>query len=229
MPEETVSSSPSVGAGLTSPPTEPDPLARGIRQAMGLAALMCASLGGYLLILKWRGPAARLTTYTPLDDLIPFQPAWVWVYLIPYLVGPVLVGFLTPATFRWFISRSLTVVVLAQTIFIVLPTQTAERPQAALSDGLTARLYQEMIAIDEPPANAAPSLHVSLTFLLALAWSRDFRRWCWLALLAAMLVWLSTLLTRQHHLVDVVTGVMLATLVVCAWPPWKRFVNDNIS
>ena len=55
-------------------------------------------------------------------------------------------------------------------IFVALPTQVAARsPEHGLGTGLTARLYEQMVAIDEPPANAAPSLHVSLTCLLALA------------------------------------------------------------
>ena len=71
-----------------------------------------------------------------------------------------------------------------------------------------------MIAIDGPAANAAPSLHVSLTCLLALAMIRDFPRWwpLWFAFVGA--VWWSTLVTRQHHLVDVVTGTLLTWAVV---------------
>ncbi len=75
-----------------------------------------------------------------------------------------------------------------------------------------------MIAIDEPPANAAPSLHVSLTFLLGLALLMDFPRWWWLTIPAVGLVWLATLFTRQHHLIDVGTGILVSSLVVCVWP-----------
>jgi membrane-associated phospholipid phosphatase len=81
-----------------------------------------------------------------------------------------------------------------------------------------------MVTIDEPPANAAPSLHVSLTCLLALALVRDFPRWWPVSCAGVVLVWLATLLTRQHHLVDVLTGALLAVGVVFAWP-----ANDRVT
>jgi len=179
---------------------------------------MVISLSGYLLVLKWRGDHARFITHTDLDDIVPFQPEWVWVYLIPYLVGPAVMGFLRGSTFNWYISRGIAVVIVTLIIFILVPTQTEKRPPHNLGMSLTGRLYQNMIAIDEPPANAAPSLHVSLTFLLGLALLMDFPRWWWLTVIGVGSVWLATLFTRQHHLVDVGTGILLASLVVCAWP-----------
>ena len=56
-----------------------------------LAAIMLGSLGLYLIVLWWRGPH-DLVTWTPCDEWLPFQPEWVWVYLLPYLIGPVAVG-----------------------------------------------------------------------------------------------------------------------------------------
>ena len=72
-----------------------------------------------------------------------------------------------------------------------------------------------MIAVDEPPANAAPSLHISLSTLLGLALGRDFPRWRPAIFAAVTLVWLATLLTWQHHVIDVATGALLAGLL--AW------------
>ena len=46
----------------------------------------------YLVVLKWRGGDARVVTYMPWDEWIPFRPAWVWIYLIPYIIGPAALG-----------------------------------------------------------------------------------------------------------------------------------------
>jgi membrane-associated phospholipid phosphatase len=192
-------------------------IAAALWQALVLTAIMLASLGGYLLVLKWRGPDARLTTHTTWDDVIPFRPGWVWVYLIPYVIGPIVIGSFRRETFRWYVQRGLVLVVVTLLIFIAVPTKTAPRPRLDLGDGPTAQLYQLIVEVDEPPANAAPSLHVSLTFLLALAFMRDFPRWAWLAAIAISLVWLATLFTRQHHLLDVATGILLAWIVVLFW------------
>ena len=51
---------------------------------------------------------------------------------------------------------------------------------------------------------------MSLTFLLALALLRDFPRWWPITVGSVVLVWLATLFTRQHHLIDVLTGILLA-------------------
>jgi hypothetical protein len=188
------------------------------RQAAVLAAVMMLALALYLLVLKWRGPAAGIATQTRWDEKIPFCPAWVWAYLIPYLVGPVVAGMLSRATFAWYLRRGLLLVFVSLAIFAIWPTRTIRAPTLDLDDGLTAGLYRRMIAIDEPPANAAPSLHVSLTCLLAWAVLRDFPRWGWAAFAGAAVVWLATLLTWQHHLIDVGTGVMLGSALAWPWP-----------
>jgi hypothetical protein len=195
-------------------------LSRGIRQAVLLAVIMFSSLGLYLVVLKWRGPAGRdhLTYVKDLDELIPFQPEWVWVYLIPYLIGPICVALLSKDTFLWFVRRGLLLVGVTLAIFIAYPTWTKERNLTGLGDGLTAVMYRNMVQIDEPPANAAPSLHVSLTCLLAWAFVRDFPRWWPVSFGAAVVVWLATLFTRQHHIIDVATGAFLGSLFALPWP-----------
>jgi membrane-associated phospholipid phosphatase len=39
---------------------------------------------------------------------------------------------------------------------------------------------------------------------------------------AVGLVWIATLGTRQHHLVDVLSGALMAWLVVMAFSLWER-------
>ncbi len=194
-------------------------------QALVLAVVMFTSLGCYLTVLYWRGPAAQIITWVPWDDLFPFQPEWVWIYLLPYAVAPFIIGLLTTRTFHQFLQRGLTSMGLTLLIFILVPTQTAPRPAPQLSPGLTAWMYENMVTIDEPPANAAPSLHVSLTCLLALALWRDFPRWWAVSWLGCGLVLAATLFTRQHHLLDVVSGVLVCLLVVLAWS--DKMMNDE--
>lgn len=199
-------------------------MAGGIRQALILTVLMILSLSLYLGVLRWRGRAAVFVTEISLDRVFPFRPEWVWVYLMPYVVGPILVGMLAPATFAWFIRRGLLLVFISLAIFICFPTQIA-RPPATDRDGdFTTRFYRNMATIDEPPANAAPSLHVSLTCLLAWALVRDFPRWWPAVFVGAGLVWLATLLIRQHHLIDVGSGVLLASLLAI---PWRKIIPSS--
>src|SRR5262249_26783443 len=105
---------------------------------------------------------------------------------------------------------------------------TRPRVHTELADGLTAQLYRNMVAIDEPPANAAPSLHVSLTCLLAWAFLRDFPRWWLLIWGAVLLVWLATLFTRQHHIIDVATGALSGTVFALPLPGRKSRTKSNL-
>ena len=204
-------------------------LARAVRQAVIVAIIMASSLGLYLSILKWRGWEGKdhVTYVESIDETVPFNPAWVWVYLIPYLVGPVMVGMLSRETFLWFVQRGLVVVAISLSIFILYPTQTKVREKRDLGDSLTAQMYTNMVAIDDPPANAAPSLHVSLTCILALALVRDFPRYWFLSVGGAVLVWLATLYTRQHHVIDVITGTLMAVAV--AFVPWPGRGSDKVT
>jgi membrane-associated phospholipid phosphatase len=198
-------------------------LVQSLLQALILTGIMMSSLGGYLAVLKWRGSAATVVTAIPLDEYFPFWPSWVWVYLFPYLLAPVLTGMLTPVTFWWFIKRGLFIVGVALAIFVIFPTKTSGSHRGSVTGtDLTAALYRNMAEIDDPPANAAPSLHVSLTFLLALALIRDFPRWSWAWMAFVGIVWFSTLVTRQHHLIDVATGVLLAWAVVLLFGGRRR-------
>jgi membrane-associated phospholipid phosphatase len=69
-------------------------------------------------------------------------------------------------------------------------------------------------SLDPNPVAALPSLHSALPFLGYLA-LRDIRpRLAWLALAWCGLVWTSVVYLGEHYVVDVVTGVGLASV---AW------------
>lgn len=174
---------------------------------------MYGALAGYLAVLYYRGHDVQYVTWTPLDDALPFWPSWVWVYMAPYVVAPLIAGLLSPATFRWFLKSALITIAISLVIFYFYPTQIAERPAHELEPGLTRWVYERMAQIDDPPANAAPSLHVSLMCLFGLALVRDFPRWWAVTALGGFAVIAATLFTRQHHLIDVATGVLLAFAV----------------
>src|SRR5438105_3814233 len=185
------------------------PIRRRLLQGLLGSFIIVVGLGGYLAVLKWRGPAVAAYTQTEWDRLIPFQPAWLYVYFAPYALAPFLLGLMRGATFEWFLTRALLILMISLLLFAVIPTQTIRPPIDDLGEGWTAKFYRDMVAVDDPPANAAPSLHVSLTCLMAIALLRDFRRWWPITFAGIALVWLATLFTWQHHLIDVGTGALL--------------------
>lgn len=210
---------------MSAPANPPDRLdfPRRLRQALVLTSIMLSALGLYLAVLYWRGRYSTLETRLGWDDWIPFWPSWVWVYLFPYLLAPFIAASLSSDTYYWYIRRGLPVILISLAIFALMPTRTVRPPELldSLGDGFTAQMYRNMISLDDQGGNAAPSLHVSLTCLLACALIRDHPRWWPITVIGVALVWLSTLFTWQHHVLDVLTGALLALLM--ALPGWKRW------
>ena len=62
----------------------------------------------------------------------------------------------------------------------------------------------------DPPYNCFPSLHVAHSFVSALTCLRVHRGVGIVALISASLVALSTLFTKQHYVLDVIAGVLMA-------------------
>lgn len=69
--------------------------------------------------------------------------------------------------------------------------------------------------------NSVPSLHVVLSLTIALVLAR------WWAMTWAVAITLSSLLTHQHYLIDVASGVVLAAAGIAAYPAIKRRVKKS--
>jgi membrane-associated phospholipid phosphatase len=139
------------------------------------------------------------------------------------VIGPLLTLILSRYVFVWYVRRATIVLLVSIVVFVAVPSHTI-RPLTIpsnhdrLGDNLTSWVYQRVVEIDDPPANAAPSLHVSLSCLLAWAVGYNYPRWWGAAFAGALLVWLSTLYTWQHHLIDVASGALLACLAAIGPP-----------
>jgi hypothetical protein len=111
----------------------------------------------------------------------------------------------------------------ALVIFLLLPTAP---PWYAAEHGMIQGLHHVMTevlpvrwslyygSLDPNPVAADPSLHSALPFLGYLALRGLRPRLAWLALAWCGLVWLSVVYLGEHYVLDVVTGVGLASL---AW------------
>lgn len=107
--------------------------------------------------------------------------------------------------------QSVTVLLCAGDIFLIAPTHLAFQRESA--PGLFAPVYEFFHNVD-PVYNCAPSLHVAFAALILLACAGQatprlkYVYYFWLAILAV-----ATLTTHQHHVIDVASGLLLATLV----------------
>jgi len=147
------------------------------------------------------------------DGLIPFYaPA-----IVPYILGTLLfVGFpiwaaicLEKTQFEAYAISILFAATVSYIVYILFPTYVIRpeiMPQDCFSKAIVI-LYQ-----NDYPYNAAPSSHTFYTlisFLYIKHWKPKLQL---VSLILAILIIASTMLTKQHYLLDVVTGLALGFL-----------------
>lgn len=166
----------------------------------------------YLVIA---GRARATAAYAPslaLDHLLPLEPAWALIYGALYaflIVLPVLVV-QQQELIRRTVWAYLTVWSVSYICFLLYPT-VAPRPDTVPGDGFAVWGLRFLYDAD-PPYNCLPSIHVAHSFVSALACTRVHRTLGVVALSCASLVALSTLFTKQHYVLDLITGILLAVV-----------------
>jgi len=155
------------------------------------------------------GPAV-LHLRTPLDDAFPLIP----LFVIPYdslepLIYFSLIVFLVFRT-RIFQSAALSLIIamlVSYLVYFLLQTEVI-RPTVSGAD-LLSRMVRDVYAGDNP-YNDFPSLHTSLSTIIAIHWWRTNRRLGFIAGVWTALIVASTVFVKQHYVADVASGLLLA-------------------
>jgi membrane-associated phospholipid phosphatase len=182
---------------------------------LGLALGICIP---YFGLQRVDGLPLRSVPVTALDRIIPFEPAWIWVYVSLALLVPLapLLSSRRAELARY--ARGLAMLCVPCFLVFLLFPVGGPRP-GALPD---TALYRWIVGVDGP-SNSMPSLHAGLTLysLLHLARVLPAARprwitaagWAWGALILY-----STLATRQHWVVDLPAGMGIAWIAhAIAW------------
>jgi hypothetical protein len=169
----------------------------------------------YLFIPRVSGGTMHVPS-VGLDRRIPLEPAWVLVYGPLYLFLILLPLFVirTDVLIRRTFYAYLAVWLSAYLCFWLYPT-VAPRPEDAPAGGGFAGWGLRFLYSVDPPFNCFPSLPVAHSFVSALCCRRVHRPLGNWTLGAALVVGLSPLFTRQHYVLDVAAGIVLA-FAVCA-------------
>ena len=153
---------------------------------------------------------AKVLNPSGVDNLIPLIPSTVWIYMAQFffLLFSVAILKKTPA-----ISRALYAMAVASAlsfvVFFVYPTTITREP--LMVEGLTGALFGFLYRIDSN-ANCFPSLHVSLAWIAAMGVYEESRKTGLVAFLIAVMISLSTLTTKQHYFIDIISGLAVAAL-----------------
>ena len=148
----------------------------------------------------------------PVDDKIPFLPWTVLPYCFwfPMIVFYPLIVFRTdPHSYCGYLSTMVMEIVLSIVCYLIYPT-SFQRPVPP--DGFWGKFMKFVYHSSYRGLNCAPSLHCSSCFLVICVsftcagmslWVRGF------TVSIAIMIVLSTLTTKQHTLIDVLTAVPL--------------------
>ena len=159
-------------------------------------------------------PDKGLAFLTPtfIDEAIPLIPWTAWIYAsYPLLFLLVYASERDNKQLSRYLYAALAVNLISEAIFILWPTAIDRSlfpipgDQGELSVGL-----MHFIRKADNAGNCFPSLHVSTSLLSAFAlWRHGSKRFVF-ALVWAVAIALSTMTTKQHFFVDVVSGAILA-------------------
>ena len=174
----------------------------------------------YSVSLYEIAPSSIHNLATPFDVVIPFMPVMIIPYswsLILFVVGFFLVRTSTQLSLlTW---RLILATVFACLIFYFYPARFSFN--RAVPDDWTQFGYQFLQLVDKP-FNQLPSLHITYAILLGISlWDVAASKKQWISVAYRLLliticglITISTVLTYQHHLMDLLGGVVLAVVVL---------------
>ena len=151
------------------------------------------------------------TWYYSWEHFIPFVPVMIVPYMsidLFFVAGPFLCQ--SREELRTFTGRITFAILVAGAFFLLMPLKMGiTRPQPS---GWTGAIFNFLHGFDQP-YNLVPSLHIALRTILADLYARHTKGVTRLAShVWFSLIGFSTILTYQHHVVDVAGGFVLAAI-----------------
>jgi membrane-associated phospholipid phosphatase len=176
-----------------------------------LSLLFMVVYGGCSWITAHRSDVG--TWYYSWESFIPFVPLMIIPYMsihLFFVCGPFLCR--SRDELRVLAQRITFAILVAGACFLLIPLRlSAVRPQP---DGWTGAIFRFLHTVDQP-YNLFPSLHIAFRTILADHYAKHTKGVVRLAShLWFVLIGFSTLLTFQHHFVDIVGGFILAGICI---------------
>lgn len=163
-----------------------------------------------------------------IDTKIPFLPVFFIPYCIWYLMIFIIPYYLYCKDKDKFIKYTMAYILcsmIGNIVFISYPS-TVARPTVTGTDIFS--LIAKFIYWIDTPTNCFPSLHcaISMLFILYICESKNTNIITKISVcIISILIMLSTLFTKQHVVVDFISGDMLALIVYLIVKPSKKLPN----
>ena len=176
-----------------------------------IAACLCLNVFVYYFPRLLHGPGTRYYDFSlPLDHQLPLVPAFILVYFGTYVfwyLGFALIAREDPKRCEVLFGEMIAKLICGLCFFII-PT-TLVRPEITGND-LFSRLTRLMYTVDRPD-NLFPSIHCLENWICwrgMLGFTRPGKGWKLFYFVLMLLVFASTLLLRQHVLLDIPAAML---------------------
>lgn len=175
-------------------------------------------LGGYQIYFlpqKYPLKSAKKLQIS-IDEKIPFKPRWVWIYSFfyyPFICSIVL----TVKDLKQFCYIGLNFLLLLFSQLLIayfFPVKTPPHWREYDSKNSLSERFLGIVHHFDKGGNCFPSMHVATSVLTALHITNNlytsFSSYVFLIFLMPILISMSALYTKQHYLVDIPAGAVLA-------------------
>ena len=156
---------------------------------------------------------------TPIDHTFRLVPWTIGIYVGSYVFWFFAYFIIAMQDDRKQVERFFAAALLAKAfclvLFLALPTGADLRPAEVVGTSFWAKLTRFIYAADSPAVNYFPSLHCLASWLcfIGVRGKKEFPlAWRIASFFLAVAVFVSTITTRQHVLVDVPGGIVFAEL-----------------
>jgi len=150
--------------------------------------------------------------YLELELTIPFIPGFFWAYMSMYILFMFPPFFLNVQQLKRLGKQLVFSTILSGILFLLVPTKLGFE-RIAPDNPFYQNLFNQLFNVDHPH-NLVPSLHVIFSAIIVFALLEGTKKnhtkilfILWLTVLC-----LSTLLVHQHHLLDVISGLLIAVI-----------------
>lgn len=195
--------------------------------------------GSYFLVGAITDPDRVRLLPPVLDKFIPFRSEFVWLYLCVYPMFILPFFRVGRATLHRLVIGYLVMFTVSYTIFLMMPV-AFDRPVLPDSPPDFSTWALQIVYGKDPPWNCMPSTHCAVALLAGLAlWESGFAVGVF-GLYTAVAIGISTLYTKQHYIVDMAAGFLLAAVtwrtLLWIWhnpdkvpEPARRFIEQDIG
>ncbi len=178
-----------------------------------LLTVPLAELSAYYASRLFAREGAQIQLMLPMDDRIPLCTPFILVYILAYVqwvLGFVMLIREDRELRNHFCAAHILAEAICFAVFVVFPTGMI-RPEI-LGQSIFDRLTRAIYRVDAP-VNLLPSIHCLMSWFclrIALAMKRKPRWYALVMMIFSLLVMMSTVLVKQHVIVDIPAGILAA-------------------